>query len=103
MTGGILRFQGFDPVVLDRHDPHQTQFGPMYANLSSVFSKLYMYQSHIEPTWENILPDLAEAAPEMVEAPPETTDLHREAAQGREVPRYGRPSARTSRRSPGAS
>ena len=59
-------------MVLDRHDPHQTQFGPMYANLSSVFSKLYMYQSHVEPTWENIMPDLAESAPEMVEAPPET-------------------------------
>ena len=72
MTGGFLRYQGFDPVVLDRHDPHQTQFGPMYANLSSVFSKLYMYKSHVEPTWENIVPDLAESAPEMVEAPPET-------------------------------
>ncbi|HEV8575120.1 MAG TPA: ABC transporter substrate-binding protein [Dehalococcoidia bacterium] len=70
--GGTLRYQGFDPVVLDRHDPHQTQFGPMYANLSSVFSKLYMYTSHYEPTWENIVPDLAESAPEMVEAPPET-------------------------------
>ena len=31
-----------------------------------------MYQSHIDPTWENIIPDLAESAPEMVEAPPET-------------------------------
>ena len=66
MRGGIIRSQGFDPVVLDRHDPHQTQFGPMYANLSSVFSKLYMYKSHSEPTWENIVPDLAESAPEMI-------------------------------------
>ena len=66
MRGGIIRSQGFDPVVLDRHDPHQTQFGPMYANLSSVFSKLYMYKSHSEPTWENIAPDLAESAPEMI-------------------------------------
>src|SRR5437667_284399 len=70
MRGGTLRFQGFDPVVLDRHDPHQTQFGPMYANLSSVFSKLYMYKSHTEPTWENIVPDLAESAPEMIGNPP---------------------------------
>jgi peptide/nickel transport system substrate-binding protein len=69
MRGGIIRSQGFDPVVLDRHDPHQTQFGPMYANLSSVFSKLYMYKSHSEPTWENILPDLAESAPEMIGTP----------------------------------
>jgi peptide/nickel transport system substrate-binding protein len=66
MRGGMLRYQGFDPVVLDRFDPHQTQFGPMYANLSSVFSKLYMYASHSEPTWENIVPDLAESAPEFI-------------------------------------
>src|SRR5262249_801787 len=26
--GGYLRYQGFDAVVLDRFDPHQTQFGP---------------------------------------------------------------------------
>ena len=66
MRGGTIRSQGFDPVVLDRHDPHQTQFGPMYANLSAVFSKLYMYRSHSQPTWENIVPDLAEDAPEMI-------------------------------------
>src|SRR3990170_3408648 len=72
MRGGTIRSQGFDPVVLDRHDPHQTQFGPMYANLSAVFSKLYMYASHEEPTWENILPDLAESAPEMIGDPPDT-------------------------------
>ncbi|HEU4760526.1 MAG TPA: ABC transporter substrate-binding protein [Dehalococcoidia bacterium] len=71
-TGGTYRYMGFDPVVLDRYDPHQTQFGPMYANTSGIFSKLYMYRSHEEPTWENILPDLAESAPEMVEPPPET-------------------------------
>jgi peptide/nickel transport system substrate-binding protein len=74
MTGGTLRYQGFDPVVLDRHDPHQTQFGPMYANLSSVFSKLYAYTSHSEPTWENITPDLAETAPEMVGDPNAPTE-----------------------------
>jgi peptide/nickel transport system substrate-binding protein len=72
MRGGTLRYIGFDAVVLDRYDPHQTQFGPMYANLSAVFSKLYMYASHEEPTWENILPDLAAKAPEMVEDPPLT-------------------------------
>jgi len=35
-----------------------------------VFSKLYLYRSHEEPTWENILPDLAESAPEMIGNPP---------------------------------
>ena len=74
MRGGTIRSQGFDPVVLDRHDPHQTQFGPMYANLSSVFSKLYMYRSHSEPTWENIVPDLAESAPEMIGDPNAPTE-----------------------------
>jgi peptide/nickel transport system substrate-binding protein len=74
MTGGTLRYQGFDPVVLDRHDPHQTQFGPMYANLSAVFSKLYMYSSHSEPTWDNIVPDLAESAPEMIGDPNAPTE-----------------------------
>jgi ABC-type transport system substrate-binding protein len=62
--GKQLVYIGFDPVVLDRYDPHQTQFGPMYANQSAVFSKLYMYKSHKEPTHENIVPDLAEDQPE---------------------------------------
>lgn len=70
--GGTLTYIGFDAVVLDRYDPHQTQFGPMYSNLSAVFSKLYMYASHNEPTWENIVPDLAESAPEMIGDPPDT-------------------------------
>jgi|FLYL01.1.fsa_nt_gi ABC-type transport system substrate-binding protein len=69
--GGFLTYIGFDAVVLDRYDPHQTQFGPMYSNQSAVFSKLYRYASHEEPTWENILPDLAESAPEMIGDPPE--------------------------------
>jgi ABC-type transport system substrate-binding protein len=68
--GSFLTYIGFDAVVLDRYDPHQTQFGPMYSNQSAVFSKLYRYASHEEPSWENILPDLAEAAPEMVGDPP---------------------------------
>jgi peptide/nickel transport system substrate-binding protein len=68
--GDFLTYIGFDAVVLDRYDPHQTQFGPMYSNLSAVFSKLYRYQSHEEPTWDNILPDLAEGAPEMIGDPP---------------------------------
>jgi peptide/nickel transport system substrate-binding protein len=82
MTGGTLRFQGFDPVVLDRYDPHQTQFGPMYANLSSVFSKLYMYTSHYEPTWDNIAPDLAAAAPEFIGDPNAPTEYVVKLRQG---------------------
>ena len=82
MRGGTLRYQGFDPVVLDRFDPHQTQFGPMYANLSAVFSKLYMYSSHSEPTWENIVPDLAESAPEMIGDPNAPTEYVVKLRQG---------------------
>ncbi|HEY5625743.1 MAG TPA: ABC transporter substrate-binding protein [Dehalococcoidia bacterium] len=72
--GGLLTYIGFDPVVLDRYDPHQTQFGPMYSNQSAVFSKLYRYASHDEPIWENILPDLAVSAPEMIGDPNEPTE-----------------------------
>ena len=73
-TGGFFTYIGFDAVVLDRYDPHQTQFGPMYANQSGVFSKLYRYTSHEEPTWDNILPDLAESAPEMIGDPGAPTE-----------------------------
>ena len=72
--GGTLTYIGFDPVVLDRYDPHQTQFGPMYSNQSAVFSKLYYYASHDEPTWENIVPDIAESAPEMIGDPNAPTE-----------------------------
>jgi peptide/nickel transport system substrate-binding protein len=81
-TGGFLTYIGFDAVVLDRYDPHQTQFGPMYSNLSSVFSKLYRYASHEEPTWDNILPDLAESAPEMIGDPNAPTEYVIKLRQG---------------------
>ncbi len=61
-TGGTLRFAGFDALVLDTFDPHQTQFGPIYSGHSAVFSKLYKYVSHSEQLIE---PDLAEAMPEL--------------------------------------
>ncbi|HUF52190.1 MAG TPA: ABC transporter substrate-binding protein [Dehalococcoidia bacterium] len=80
--GGTLTYIGFDPVVLDRYDPHQTQFGPMYSNQSAVFSKLYMYRSHDEPTWENIAPDLAESAPEMIGDPNAPTEYVIKLRQG---------------------
>ncbi len=80
--GGTLTYIGFDPVVLDRYDPHQTQFGPMYSNQSAVFSKLYMYASHDEPTWENIIPDLAESAPEMIGDPNAPTEYVIKIRQG---------------------
>ena len=61
-TGGTLRFAGFDALVLDTFDPHQTQFGPLYSGHAAVFSKLYKYVSHSEQLIE---PDLAEAMPEL--------------------------------------
>lgn len=72
MHGGTLRYANADSIILDRFDPHQTQLGPMFSLQSAIFSRLYMYQSQEEPTWENIVPDLAEGAPEMVGDPPDT-------------------------------
>ncbi len=72
MNSGTLRYPNADPVILDRFDPHQSQLGPMFSLQSAVFSKLYTYRSHEDPTWGNIAPDLAARAPEMVEPPPET-------------------------------
>jgi len=60
-TGDILRFAGFDALVLDTFDPHQTQFGPLYSGHAAVFSKLYKYVSHKEQLRE---PDLAVDMPE---------------------------------------
>ncbi len=66
-TGGTLRFAGFDALVLDTFDPHQTQFGPLYSTHSAVFSKLYKYVSHRTQLFE---PDLAEDMPEAIGDPP---------------------------------
>ncbi len=60
----VLRYQGFDALVLDSFDPHHTQFGPLYSGHSAVFSKLYKYRSHVEQILE---PDLAEDFPEIIE------------------------------------
>ncbi len=77
-TGGTLRFSGFDALVLDTFDPHQTQFGPLYSGHSAAFSKLYKYVSHREQIME---PDLAESMPEVIGDPGAPTEyiirLHR--------------------------
>ncbi|MCH8920042.1 MAG: ABC transporter substrate-binding protein [Chloroflexi bacterium] len=70
-TGGTLRFTGFDALVLDTFDPHQTQFGPIYSGHSAVFSKLYKYASHSEQLME---PDLAEGMPEVIGDPGAPTE-----------------------------
>ena len=101
-----LTYIGFDAVVLDRYDPHQTQFGPMYSNQSAVFSKLYRYASHEEPTWENIVPDLAESAPEMIGDPPDDyvvklrkgVKFHDTEKIRQQLPGPGRPGADRGRR-----
>ncbi|MEE8346326.1 MAG: hypothetical protein V3S20_03160, partial [Dehalococcoidia bacterium] len=71
MSGGTLRFTGFDALVLDTFDPHQTQFGPIYSGHSAVFSKLYTYSSHSEQIME---PDLAEGFPEVIGDPNAPTE-----------------------------
>jgi peptide/nickel transport system substrate-binding protein len=71
MTGGMLRFTGFDALVLDTFDPHLTQFGPLYSGHSAVFSKLYKYVSHGEQISE---PDLADGMPEVIGDPNAPTE-----------------------------
>jgi len=71
MTGGMLRFTGFDALVLDTFDPHLTQFGPLYSGHSAVFSKLYKYVSHEEQISE---PDLADGMPEVIGDPNAPTE-----------------------------
>src|SRR3972149_4963601 len=63
-SANVLRYQGYDALVLDSYDPHHTQFGPLYSGHSAVFSKLFKYRSHIEQV---MVPDLAEDFPEMPE------------------------------------
>lgn len=67
MRGGTLRYPGYDALVLDTFDPHQTQFSPLYNSQSAVFSKLLKYDSHQE---QIISTDLAESIP----APEEPAD-----------------------------
>ncbi|MDP2675619.1 MAG: ABC transporter substrate-binding protein [Dehalococcoidia bacterium] len=70
-TGGMLRYTGFDALVLDTFDPHLTQFGPLYSGHSAVFSKLYKYVSHTEQISE---PDVAEDMPEVIGDPGAPTE-----------------------------
>jgi peptide/nickel transport system substrate-binding protein len=74
-TGGdnILRYTGFDALVLDSFDPHHTQFGPLYSGHSAVFSKLFKYSSHVEQV---MVPDLAEDFPEVVGDKPTEFIIH---------------------------
>ncbi len=62
----ILRYTGYDALVLDSFDPHHTQFGPLYSGHSAVFSKLFKYSSHME---QIMVPDLAEDFPEVIGDP----------------------------------
>jgi ABC-type transport system substrate-binding protein len=72
-SDNILRYTGFDALVLDSFDPHHTQFGPLYSGHSAVFSKLFKYSSHVEQV---MVPDLAEDFPEMVGEKPTEFIIH---------------------------
>ncbi len=71
--GNILRYTGYDALVLDSFDPHHTQFGPLYSGHSAVFSKLFAYASHPE---QIMVPDLAADFPEMPEEKPTEFIIH---------------------------
>ena len=67
----VLRYQGYDALVLDSFDPHHTQFGPLYSGHSAVFSKLFKYRSHVE---QILVTDLAEDFPEIIGDPNAPTE-----------------------------
>jgi peptide/nickel transport system substrate-binding protein len=62
--GGILRYFEFEALPPDSFDPHQTQFGPVYAMHSAVFSKVLQYDDIPSGV---IAPDLAVSIPEVVD------------------------------------
>jgi ABC-type transport system substrate-binding protein len=59
--GGIYRAFNFDALALDSFDPHQTQFGPMYAMHSAIFSKVLQYDDDANQVMST---DLADGMPE---------------------------------------
>ena len=59
--GGILRWLGNEAITLDTLDPHQSQFGPIFATHAFVFSKILKYQDNYRGV---MVTDLAEAIPE---------------------------------------
>ncbi len=75
--GGTARYFGFDALPLDTRDPHQTQFGPMYAMHSVVFAKILSFDDEVH---EVMRPDLSAApdgGPGMPEQPDELTYIIR--------------------------
>jgi peptide/nickel transport system substrate-binding protein len=57
----MLRSFGYEAMAMDTFDPHQTQFGPLFATHAAVFSKVLKY----EDAYRGVIhPDLAEAVPE---------------------------------------
>jgi peptide/nickel transport system substrate-binding protein len=59
--GGILRWLGNEAITLDTLDPHQSQFGPIFATHAFIFSKILKYQDNYRGV---MVTDLAEATPE---------------------------------------
>ena len=65
--GGTYRAFGYDSLVLDTRDPHQTRLGPMYNIQSCIFSKVLNYFDETEQImWPDLSSD-AEGNPAMPE------------------------------------
>lgn len=62
--GGTLQINGFEPILLDRYDPHQTLFGPMKNIHSAVFSRVLKYDNLERQVLGT---DLAQDVPEVVD------------------------------------
>jgi ABC-type transport system substrate-binding protein len=72
--GGIYRAFNFDALALDSFDPHQTQFGPMYAMHSAIFSKVLQYDDDANQVMST---DLADGMPEQPDKLTYVIKLHK--------------------------
>jgi peptide/nickel transport system substrate-binding protein len=72
VRGGTARAFGYDSLVLDTRDPHQTRLGPMYNIQSYIFSKVLNYFDEIQ---QIIWPDLSSDADGNPAMPEQVDDL----------------------------
>ncbi len=75
--GGRVRYFGFDALPLDTRDPHQTQFGPMYAMHSVVFAKILAFDDEVSQTMSPDLSASPDGGPGMPEQPDDLTYIIR--------------------------
>jgi peptide/nickel transport system substrate-binding protein len=75
--GGHFRAFSWEAMAIDTYDPHQTQFGPIYAMHAAVFSKVLQYDDEIEGVMSPDLSAGPDGGPGMPEQPDEETYIIR--------------------------